>query len=360
MRNKLSYVVAGSEALFRNGQWVFDLKTMPVDVYLYNATCYVGGRSINDALEQKKQANEKGKLMMCDSGGFQFATEVVKDLDPIGIIEIQNRIADLGFILDISTSRRVRGAGASGLELDSSDSWHQHCLERTQKHIRAAKDVEKKFKYYAVIQGATYDQAQKWWDGIKDEDTYQGVGTKRDLFEQILFGCMMIDKMPSIKYHHILGLGATNKMLLLRYFYLCSKKDMVLITMDNTSHVQYAKYMQLKLPFSGCCYSKTNDLKGFEELSGLKFNQYDIGEVMFTSIRNIYFDALHVNMINMLDTADSVKDFIDKNFPQLMTYVNAIDDYFDKGFEYVTKRYFQSTEKHEVHKQKSSALSFLS
>lgn len=335
----LNYVAAGAEGFFKNGKWSFDLNTMPIDYYLINASTFVGSKNIEQIVKQKEEANAAGKQIFVDSGGFQLATETIDYLDPQGIVEVQNRTANQGFILDVPTMRRTRGAGAGGLELDASPEYFNHCLTKTIGHLNSAKHIPRNFEYYAVVQGVSVDQLQAWWTAIQQVDTYQGIGTKGVILEQVLSGLFFMET-NDIDCHHILGLGAAQRILLVRYFYMLSKKTMKRVTYDNTNHIQYAKYMQAVMPFLNCFYDKNENKEHFEKFSGVKMDGISPNDMTtFISTKNLYYYGLQNRLINLLSTPTTVRDFVVANFKAMEIYLNCIDDFFDKGIAYVLKKY---------------------
>lgn len=358
MRNKLNYVAAGAEGLFsKEGEWVFDLKAMPIDYYLINASTFIGKKGVETAVKQKEQANALGKTILCDSGGFQLATEVIDYIDPQGVIDVQNRVADIGFILDVPTMKRTTTAGAAGLELDASEGYFSTCLEKTVQNLRKAKDIKRNFKYYGIAQGVSYNQLKRWWETIEKEDTFAGIGTKGVILEQVLNG-LFFTESTGVLSHHILGLGAAPRLLLVRYFYFHSKKDMNCITYDNTNHIQYSKYMQMVLPFCSPSYGKSLNINDFEELSGVRLLNKEPDEIFFAGIKNLYYYGMLNRFINMLDTAEVIRDFVKSNMKGMLPYIQCIDDYFEHGIQYVMKNYPDLGDGPQEKKQTASILSF--
>jgi hypothetical protein len=357
MRNLLNYVAAGAEGLFNGTEWVYDIERMPIDYYLINASTFIGKKGVDVAVKQKLYANQHGKHIICDSGGFQLATEVIEHIDPVGVVEVQNRVADIGFILDVPTMKRARGAGAGGLELDASDEYFEQCLQKTIGNIQKVKDLEKNFSNYAIIQGVSYDQLKRWWEAIKGEDIFDGVGTKGVIFSQVLNGLFFVDS-TNVKSHHILGLGAAPRILLVRYFYLLSKKDMKVISYDNTNHIQYSKFMQVVLPFTNCSFNKSDDMELFQEMTGIKISKIKEDPIFHAGIRNLYYYGLQNRLINLLDTPETLRDFIKANFKDMIYYVRMIDDFFDKGADYILKKYPEMSAGVEK-KQKANVEDFL-
>lgn len=340
MTNKLNYVTAGAESLYdKNEGWAFDLASMPVDFYLINASTFIGGKGVEVASKQFKDAQAAHKSVFCDSGGFQLATGTIEHIDPKGVVEVQNITCDRGFILDVPTMRRAGSAGATGLELDASEEYFNICLKKTQANIAAAKEIERNFRYYAIVQGVTYHQLLRWWEGINGLDSFQGIGTKGVILSQVLNG-LFFAETTQIKSHHILGLGAAPRLLLVRYFYLASNKKMTTITYDNTNHIAYGKNMQATVPFTNCTYDKNTEETWalFEEESGVKLLSKP-NPILYVQVKNVYYNAMMNKFINMLSTTNTVRDFVDSNYKQVLPYLNCIDDYFDKGIDYVLKRY---------------------
>jgi len=359
MRNILNYVCAGAEGFWdkKKNRWVFNVAQMPIDYYLINASTFIGSKDMEHAVEQAGVAMAHNKGVFCDSGGFQLATGVIDSIDPVGVAEVQNRCCTHGFILDVPTMKRARGAGAGGLELDASEDYFVHCLLKTVDNIRRAKSVEKKFQNYAIIQGVTYDQLRRWWEGISQYDTFQGIGTKGVILSQVLNG-LFFAETTDVKCHHILGLGALPRIILAKYFYLLSKKDMTLITYDNTNHIQYAKNMQTVLPFMNCSYSKSADVDLFKAVTGIEVMP-GRDETFYGSVRNAYYYGLQGRLINMLDTTNAVKDFVKSNFRKMEPYLEVIDDYFDKGIQYVIKKYKDLSEGAETKSKKTDLMDFI-
>lgn len=352
MRNKVQYVVAGADTFFtKDGEYAFDPKTMPIDCYLTNAAG-VKGRRLERLVRFKEYMNDAGKTLFCDSGGFQLATKVVDSLDPMGIIDVQNRIADRGFILDVPTLKRVSSTGASGLHLDTSDAYMEECLKRTQEHIKAAQDIEKAFKYYAVIQGATYDQLSRWWEGIRELDTFVGAGTKAETPGQILMGLVKVHETPELTSHHILGVGVAKKLVLIKYFYLCNDREMDMVSYDNTTYLQLASHMHGQIPFTKSANVKGTSQEVFEELTGVRVIG-TLKETFMVAIRNMYLEANLCKYINMLDTPRICKEFVAENMPGMLRYIHCVDDYFEHGLNFIVTKYPEIDEKKETRKQRS-------
>jgi hypothetical protein len=337
MRNYVHFVPAGFENFIHKGKVGYRLSDMPVVCYLYNAVTYLGKGKIEEAVAVKQAVNDAGRVLMCDSGGFQLATGVVKSIDPVGIIDVQNRIADIGFILDVPTMRKTSdGHGMLGLKNDASEEYLKECLEKTIKHIRLGAKIDKLFKYYMVIQGSIYNHIVKWYEAIKDEDKFYGFATKATTYEQLMSG-LFLSEQVDLPGHHMLGLGAERKFLIVKYFYLRSSKKREYITCDNTNYIQNGKRVMLQFPFTNDFRWRCPDLPGMFEFVGIRQN--DMDNRLLTMIMNMYWEAQANIMLNLMDTPEAVKGFINENFKGISRYITMIDEFFDKGLEFVLSKY---------------------
>jgi hypothetical protein len=356
MKNYVHYVPAGFENFIHKGKVGYNLRDIPLSYYLYNAVTYLGKGKIEEAVQVKEAVNAAGRLLMCDSGGFQLATGVVKSIDPVGIIDVQNRIADIGFILDVPTMRKTsEGHGMLGLTNDASEEYLDECLQKTIKHIRLGAKIEKSFKYYMVIQGSIYNHIAKWYDAIRNEDKFYGFATKATTYEQLMSGLFLSEQIV-LPGHHILGLGATRKFLIVKYFYLRSKQEREVITCDNTNYIQNGKRVMLQFPFTDDFRWRCKDLAGMFDFVGIR--QENMDNRLLTMIMNMYWDAYAGMMLNVMDTSEAVKEFVNKNFKSLSRYIIMIDEFFDNGLPFVLEKYKDELNREEQSGSATNIMSF--
>lgn len=238
------------------------------------------------------------------------------------------------------------GHGMLGLTNDTSEEYLNICLEKTIKHIRLAKNIEKKFKYYMIIQGSIFSHTEKWYNALKGEDNFYGFATKATTYEQLMAG-LFLSETIDLKGHHMLGLGAAKKFLVVKYFYLRSTKTRELITCDNTNYIQNGKRVTLQYPFIKDFRWRSKDTGGMLKFMGIGHKSKS--DRLACMIMNMYWEAQTCKMVNIIDTAESLKGFVDENFKGIRRYLTMIDEFFDKGLPFVLEKY-----RHELNQEAPS------
>jgi len=266
-----------------------------------------------------------GKKTLIDSGGFQLATGAKKDLEVKDIINIQNEIADIGFMLDVPP---LAQAGEV-----NDNVFFNKCLEASYQNVLKAKNLEKKFNYYLIVQGMTYEQQKRWYDKLHPVDTFDGISTKGTVLEQLLMGLFFVHE-TDYKSHHILGVSSLPNMVLINYFYNTVNKDMKLITFDSTTALVNSMNKNLIIPFVT------------QQLSLSKYTEFcDVGGYTFEELKTNYCKFLQLN-IKQLNYQNKMINSIVKNKEELVTlipkvkdYIEVIDYYNDNGLGKTLEKY---------------------
>lgn len=168
--------------------------------------------SAGQALNQKKsciitERDRASTVLICDSGGYQIAHNSKKIdgvRDRARILAWMEENADYAMTLDVPTGPLLKPGYRYGSFKD--------CLDETLDHLTFFRDAPKsgRVKYLNVLQGNTPDQADAWYDAVKQFD-FEGwafAGKLRNNIPELLRRIVIMINEGQIqdkKWIHVLG-----------------------------------------------------------------------------------------------------------------------------------------------------------
>lgn len=323
MVKNVYYVPAGMEGLISSKR--IDPKSLNTDYVLINVTGIGTEKSLKHYENMYKILKENNKMVIADSGGFQIATGVLNYRNPRDVILYQNKVSDIGFILDVPPFRKTSdSSGASSLIFDSSQDFFLECKEKTKENIKIGRSIKKEMEYYFILQGATYEQLKIWYDDLIHEDIFDGIATKGATKEQLLLGLMFIENTPFLK-HHILGISNLFGQVIISYFYEKSIKNMKRVTFDSTSALINSCNKKLIVPFNSCQiaisrYNNFCDIEGYD-FETLKTNSYKFHVLNINQLQK-----QHKIVTSLVSNKEELKKFIQNK--TIIEYLEVIDYFF--------------------------------
>jgi hypothetical protein len=87
--------------------------------------------------------------------------------------------------------------------------------------------------------------------------------------------------------------------------------------------------------------------------------QEGMDDRLMTMIMNMYWEAQAGIMLNLMDTTEAVKEFVNKNFKSLGRYITMIDEFFDNGLPFVLEKYKDELNRVEQSGDTVDVMSFL-
>ena len=172
--------------------------------------------------------------IIADSGGFQLNQGVRDFIDPETIIKKQNRICDIGIVLDVPLS----------------DQYQEQLLGRAARVQKGNTEIllkhkRKSLELMNVIHGSTFYLRRKYRDAVHDDRIDRAAlgGVKHlDLVSMAMLIMQCALDKHSYKHFHILGVSGLEKWLVLCY--MARKKVIDLITSDSSTYMQHAVNLQ--------------------------------------------------------------------------------------------------------------------
>jgi len=331
--NKVYHVPAGLDGYHKQ----VILENLKCEYVLVNASAINNEKDINNLSEFKDKCSALNIKVLCDSGGFQLATGTRTNIDPRDIINIQNKVSNIGFILDKPPMKKqANGVGATSLINDNSEKFFSECIEATKENILAVKDMDKNFDYYFINQGASFEQLKRWFDELNDLDKFDGISTKAVDKEQLILGLMFVQEFTPYVNHHILGIGSIIGSVIINYFYSKSR-TMNRVTFDSTSALMNSSGKRLVVPFKDktISLSKYENIEG--EIFGIKFETLKTNPYRFFELNVRNLNEQH-SLINILaSNAEELKETFNQN--KYNTWFEIIDFFYAHGMEKTIIKY---------------------
>jgi len=263
----LNVLLASNKVMFREKDYLngYDLnwwtKNAPYQVdagllsayYLYMRT----GEYFTKFREQIQFPADK--LFILDSGGYELLTQqhttdnkhlaVLKNLNQLKVLRIQEANVDIGFILDRPPFITRINEDKSKEYLIHSDEFFDSAMKFTASNTAIAtanRSPNSKLRLYGVLQGMTYSHLQTWYDSMKHFPVDGWALAPKPLGEYnnlMMYIGFVFDNKINIPIHF---LGSTNFTCLALMIYF-SQYYPHLITSDSTSWNTGAKYRKYNL-----------------------------------------------------------------------------------------------------------------
>ncbi len=282
-----------------------------------------------------------------DSGGFQNMTQDI-NMDTLDILRWQEKNCDIGFTFDLPFYND-----------DTKKSKQEKQIKTVENAYFALNNRENKnLKLYAVIQGHTSEEQNFILDEYKKQgkiEDFDGfaIGGLVPISGNIKYLVKVLTNFVyKIKEHnkslHFFGLSGLRIIPIIAYI---QSKVSFNITFDSASYgsgsirkeywLDYGRYslefsdknpntieyLPCKCPICSVC--SPDDMREKGSVSG-----------GLIALHNLYQSIQYVNMIySLIKDREIFKDYIKKNNPESLEFINYIDCAFEKGIEFANKKY---------------------
>lgn len=244
-----------------------------------------------------------GAKLAIDSGGYELAVGTAHGLDPVEVVNLQNSIADIGWILDHPPDKEP----------------FDKCLKMTVDHVKAASTIEKKFEYYLVVHGRTMDQIHVWYEALRDVDTYQGISVSGIEFSELLRGFIFVVETPGWRNWHFLGTSSIVQISLIHYLSRklleAGRDDVERITFDSSTPTQFGKACRTLHPIIPLEVIIPRNFD-YEFLRNLG-SDFD-GSASSAILTNVKSLARYNEMLGGISASAAVAEFVEVLFPVKM------------------------------------------
>ncbi len=228
------------------------------------------GESHKDYRQQLKFPSDK--LLILDSGGFQifsdkssnnpFHADLIKALTPEKVLEIQEAIADVGFILDIPPYPFRKEEDGTVTRMIYDPKFFNEAMQTTARNTEIALRLRSKsrpgftdpLQIYGILQGAEYGHMIDWFDCMKGfavDGWALGPKPRSDYTKTFMFIWLVLDKQINVPIH-FLGVSGFNALALIIYLLRKDKNGISYfqhrITADSTSYDSGARRRSYTLP----------------------------------------------------------------------------------------------------------------
>lgn len=240
---------------------LFEIDSALLSAYYLYMRC---GDDFNNFRQQINFPSDK--LFIIDSGGYEILSrqnttdkshlQVLKNLDQLKVLRIQEAVADIGFILDrppfITTVNEDGSKEFLIHKQDFFDSAKEFTANNT--HIALAnRSPNSKLKLYGVLQGYEHSHLEDWYNTMKQYPVDGWALAPKplgDYFNLAMYISFVLERGITVPLHF---LGSTNFNCLALIIYLLRKdKNNIpyypsLLTADSTSHDTGAKYRRYNI-----------------------------------------------------------------------------------------------------------------
>ena len=182
--------------------------------------------------------------ILYDSGGYQAVT-LGGDIDPKKVVELQNKNAHYGLILDRPPYEFGGSAQFSGTP---SKEFFNKCLNKTIENSEIAlKNKSEELELYGVIQGETWEQINDWYNEMNQLEIKLDKKFDRwalspkpssDMYKIAMFGVLVLEKKIKTPLH-ILQVSGLSGIIVSSYIRFLTKQ---LITIDSSSFSSTSRY----------------------------------------------------------------------------------------------------------------------
>ncbi len=300
---------------------LFDWTRRDNPIYNYNALLIAYGQA-RDKLSVLKQLKDDGCYIMVDSGGFQVV-QLGVELNPVGVVELQQEVGNCGFILDEPlTGMLDRSRAISVNEVEKK-------ADKTRKNIEAAKGfVRNDFEWLGILQ--FYPPVPDiWWDLCISDflDSFAGIGiAPRSSDDKVGAYGWTISALLALSYLrekgykgwvHLLGLGMPAVMWVSSWWVDHFER----ISLDSTTPLTAMRYGTVYTSLTGNKVSKVGSLLEGKKINfcncevcsraeklGITMDYRNLSRILV--LHNLYYIVSYADQLNRIKKGGYPEEFL--------------------------------------------------
>lgn len=358
---------AASSDRSKQCSWWSDNPLFPYNALLMSA--YYGMDKINDRSEIRDDV-----LFFGDSGGYQVLQNkldnskypnISKRLTWENVIKWQMKVCDVGMTLDIPTPRKwdqIKNRKIFEDRLKESKKNALAMLDYKNKHIEEAYNPD--FKLFNCIQGAFYEDMERWYDVTTNHYDYEydGFSLSNSKIKYILpLRLGFAIEHSKGKPFHLLGTSSPQSLALTAY---ANKYTNTQVYFDSSSAATGKTIRKFMLYWdfasNGVTFKENPKYKDFSTLacfcpicSQLEKPE-DLWRLKTTSgtlltLHNLYWMTNYTKFIsNLVYCKEEFKNYVTKltlnNSSWILRYTEFLDCVHENGLETAWNKYFMRSE----------------